>query len=577
MGVIYKLKQGIIDFIIEQKKTTPVLSCRSLAMLVEGKFQIKVSKSSINSIMKETGLSLPVGRRLRKRRRKKLSQAPVVIQPLTMLELKQELPVRSEEPKEPIIEEVVETAAPEELPPMQVPAEAKPQVDVEKIEAPLEPVCSGAVFLKAADYIMGGSQDIAEGIKSHLNGQIKEIIANVELLIYLRLIGLRRDSSGKKLEEFWSLIGKKITKEAIDSYLKELQSVKSIATDMIRVISSTMQEIRCIKITYPDGSVLYLDGKLHTVWSTPYIPYNFSATIYNMRGYINDYLYKSNPFILFMAPGYDTPTKEFFNFIVNLDSHEHFFAKMAFYNNKIEEIESVTFQKTRRRFFIFGLWPWQFLECRKVKNFGQYKPIYFEPLNKDLYMAQIEMEITQPDLKKTVTFRGAAIKTSLEEKARLIILSNIHDNSVTTSDIAISYIKKWPNLDEAFEDFSQKIELFTYTANSQKFFSEESQNLGIKAERYIPLLFESYLRVLDLYVKWHFLPSGYENSDFAFINEHFYSLKATIDWSKDYCLVAFQPPSGYPYVKELDYACRRVNEKEVKDSEGRRIWLSVTA
>ena len=69
MGVIYKLKKEIIDFIIEQKKSTSILSCRSLAMLVEGKFRIKVSKSSINSIIKENGLSMPVGRRLRKRKR----------------------------------------------------------------------------------------------------------------------------------------------------------------------------------------------------------------------------------------------------------------------------------------------------------------------------------------------------------------------------------------------------------------------------------------------------------------------------------------------------------------------------
>ncbi|MFH0827141.1 MAG: hypothetical protein V1923_04585 [Candidatus Omnitrophota bacterium] len=577
MGVVHKLNKKIIDFIIDQKKTTPVLSCRSLAMLVEGKFRIKVSKSSINSIIKKTGLSLPVGRRLRKRRRKKLFRAPKVIQPPPLPVPIEELLVIPKELRAPLMDEVPETIEPEEPPQPQPSVEAEPQVEVKKVEESLESVCSGAVFLKAADYLLGGSFDIAEAIKSHLNGKTEDIIANVELLMYLKLIGLSKYSPEKKLDEFWPLVGRKITKEALDSYLNDLQSVRSIATEIVRVISSVIQEVRCIKVSYPDGAALYLDGQLHTVWSTPHIPYNFSSTLYNITGCINDYLYKDSPFILFMAPGYDTPTREFFNFIVNLDSYEHFNTKMAFYNNKLGEIKVSAFWKAKRKSFIFGLWPWQFMEYRKVKSFGEYEPIYFEPLKKELYVAQIEMELIQPDVKKIVQFRGAAIKTSSDEKSRLVILSNIHDHSVTTLDIAMSYIKKWPYMEESFQNFSRIIEVFTYSSNTERHFSADAQKMEIIAESHIPLLFESYLRLLDLYVRWHFLPSGYENSDFAFINEHFYSLKATIEWSKEYCLVAFQPPSGYPYLKELDYACRRVNEKEVKDPEGRRIWLSITA
>jgi len=577
MGVVYKLNQKIKDFVIEQKKATPLLSCRSLAMLVEGKFQIKVSKSTINSIIKESGLSMPVGRRLRKRRRKKPSQATKVIQPPPLPVPIHELLLIPEEIRAPMIDEVPETIEPEKPPQQQVPAEAEPQLVAEKVEKPLESVSSGAIFLKAADYLMGGSCDIAEAIRSHLSGSTEDIIANVELLIYLTLIGLRRGSPEGKLDEFWPLIGKKIAKETLDSYLNELQSVESMPAEILRVILNTIEEVRCVKVIYPDGTTLYLDGQLHTVWSTPHIPYSFSSTLYNISGYINEYLYKDNPFILFTAPGYDTPIKEFFSFLVNLDSYEHFNTKIVFYNNKLGEIKVSSFWKAKRKAFIFGLWPWQFMEYRKVKSFGEYNPLYFEPLKKNLYVAEIEMELMQPDIKKVVTFRGASIKTSSEEKSRLVILSNINDKSVTILDIATSYLKKWPYMEEAFQNFSRKIEIFTYTANIQKFFSAEAQKMDIEAETRISLLFESYLSLLDLYVRWHLLPSGYEDNDFSFINEHFYSLKALLTISKEYCLVTFQPPSSYPYLKELDYACRRVNEKEIKDLEGRRIWLSIKA
>jgi hypothetical protein len=62
MGVVYKLKPEIGDFILKEKKNHPALSCRKLAVLVNKKFPIKLSKSHINSLIKIARLSNPVGR-----------------------------------------------------------------------------------------------------------------------------------------------------------------------------------------------------------------------------------------------------------------------------------------------------------------------------------------------------------------------------------------------------------------------------------------------------------------------------------------------------------------------------------
>ncbi len=62
MGVVYKLKQEIYDFIILKKKEDPSLSCRKLVDIIEQTFRIQVSKSSVNAIIKEQALSNPVGR-----------------------------------------------------------------------------------------------------------------------------------------------------------------------------------------------------------------------------------------------------------------------------------------------------------------------------------------------------------------------------------------------------------------------------------------------------------------------------------------------------------------------------------
>jgi hypothetical protein len=63
MGVIHKLRPEVKEFILEKKRLEPGLSCRTIAALVFDKYKIKLSKSSANSLFKQAGLSMPIGRR----------------------------------------------------------------------------------------------------------------------------------------------------------------------------------------------------------------------------------------------------------------------------------------------------------------------------------------------------------------------------------------------------------------------------------------------------------------------------------------------------------------------------------
>jgi hypothetical protein len=313
---------------------------------------------------------------------------------------------------------------------------------------------------------------------------------------------------------------------------------------------------------------------MRSVWSTPNIPYDFSSTTYNVKSYINKYFYKDMPFVLFMAPGYDTPTKEFFSFISSLDAKDKRFARLSLYDNRLEELEVIPLDQAKRRFFIFGLWPWQFIDFRKVIKIGEFKGFNFAPLNKDFYAADVEIELSQPTTKQSVTLTGCAIKLSLNEKTRLIVLTNLPAQA-GPEELAKAYLSRWPNLEEAFQDYSRKIELFTYTANSQRFFSTESIGLSGQAPQGIKDLFKSYFKALDSYVRWHFLPAGYEDKDFSTVKTQFYDLKVLLKREKGYALAVFTPPQGYAHLNELEYACRRLNEREVVFRDGRRVWFSV--
>lgn len=574
MGVVYKLKPEIKDFILEQKKSNLILSCRSLSALIENKFQTKVSKSSINSTIKEAGLSMPVGRRRKKRRRK--AQIPAKPQ----LEIKTALPSLPLFEKPLQIPAPVEKQAEEPLPapiqiPPPIPAEKPPEPPVEtKVETPLPRECTGAILLKAVDCLVGGSHYITEAIKSRLTPAQEDLLAKTEALIYLPLFGSLTKPETGDIAGLRALVDKNFTLEEILSYHNELQKVKTIGVDLLRILPTILQEVHSIKAHLVGQSSFYLDGQLHTVWSTPHIPFDFSTTIYNIKSYINKYFYENEPLVLFMAPGYDTPTQEFFDFLSGLESQQKRITRLTLCGNKFQDLEVIPLEQIKRRCFIFGLWPWQFTEHRKVKAIGEFKPFYFEPMKKDFYLAEIEIELSQPNIKQSVTLKGCALKTSIAEKTRLVILSNLGNTLSAPENLANIYLSHWPNLEEAFQDFSRKIELFTYTASAQRYFSSEGLNLSLVAPSDIGALFSKYLEALDSYFRWHFLPLGYEDVDFSTTKERFYNLKAKIEKEKEKITIAFNVPSSYPYLKDLVYLCCRINERQVTFKDGKRLWFT---
>lgn len=586
MGVIYKLKTEIKDYILEEKNNKPILSCRSLVSLIESKFQIKVSKSSINAVIKESGLSMPVGRRRKKRRRK--AQISITL-PLQIENKQVEHPLL-EAQKIELIEQLPEPVIqrPVEEPKAEIPVEKIAQVPLEPVpeipavasieeepaealeELPSEIESTGAILLKMADYLIGGSSQINETIKERLNRGEKGLLAKTESLIYMSLFNLAEE---KELSKLWAIVNKKIPSEDIMRYLNDLRAVSGLSPIISEVIWQLFQEVRSLKVILTDRSHFYIDGQLHTVWSTPQIPYSFSTTLCNIKSYVNGCFEKYKPFVLSSAPGYDMPAKELFDFMLSLEGEEKSISELIIYSHKLEEIQTIYPASNKNYFFIFGLWPWQFGQYRRVKLMGETRQFSFEPLKKDFYLTEAEVELTQPDTNKRVTLKGCVLKTNPDDKIRLIILTNL-SRTEGIEELAHIYLSHWPNLEEGFQDFSRKIELFTYAALSRQAFSIPQPSLAEEATD-IKQALANYLNALDAYVRWHFLPSECKEWDFSTVNERFYQLKAQLKKEKDAYLVRFILPEGYAFLKDLSYCLNRMNEREIILGDKKRSWFSL--
>ena len=674
MGVVHKLNLEVRNFIIEQKSSNPALSCRKLTALILNNYKIDLSKSSINMIIKEAGLSAPVGRTPKKKKKHiVMPQLPVLLEDtsfgetrilederqkreaaeaekLRLAKLEEERKLREEELKKAQEEKLAQEKAQaleeerrqEEIKKAQEEKEAEQKIRAEAdrlkalqleeerkhqeeefrkareeearkaqeeiIKAQEEEVRrardeevrkakeeelkreearlkaeeedtrkaeeerliklageqrevylsneklpqlenTGIVFLRAIDSIIGISRLIAAAIKNRFSGAGINIDDLTENIIYLPLLQ-------GKIE--------KALEDKLNGYLNEIEGIKGINLDISRIMGLSLQEARCVRVGLFDGTALYLDGQFYSVWSSPYIPYDFASPVYNLKKQIDRYFNTDSPVILFNAPGYDIPSQEFFSFLAGLEAKENSINNLTIYGNKLKEIEILPVSQAKKHYFIFGVWPWQFTECRKVKSIGDFRVFHLTEQEKDVFIADIEMEIHHPGTGKHISLKGCVLKTNPAEKTRLVILSNFSREVKKSEELVSLYLNHWPNLDEAFQDYSHKIELFTYTANSQRFFDPEHLNLGLTQTSSVKDLFRNYLKALDAYARWHFLPAGYEDKELSVAKERFYDLGVRLKSSEAVCKAEIVlPEGGYSFDKDLAYLCRRVNEREV--------------
>jgi hypothetical protein len=352
MGVIFKLKPEIRDFIIEQKKASPDLSCRKLTCLVEEKFQLKVSKSSINSVFKQLGLSMPVGRR------------------------------------------------------------PNPEKEV-KPERLLLAVKSAAIAL------FGPPQE--------------------------KCADLVPDSS-------------KISQE-----LLPLVELNNVSPNMAPASTDT---VVCLKIDFSDGKSAYLDCRGYTIWSSTNLPNGLYLTLCELTSYINRHFEAGDPLVLFTAPGNDVISEEFINFILAMETRQKSIEKIVLLGEESQELSVVAVKQGVSRQLIFAMWPWQFVRQRKVIKIGEFKPLILQSGDPNYYIADTEIELSQDNAAHVLRLSGCALKTSLSEKIRMVILTNLISSSFKIEDLASAYLTAWPTPFDTLQDYDRRIELSTYIGTS---------------------------------------------------------------------------------------------------------------
>lgn len=433
MGVVYKLTQRLKDFIIQQKTVDPSLGCRKIATLIEKKFKVKVSKSAINEIIKQLGLSSPVGR-------KKIKSGKAAA-------------------------DLIDGA--------------------------------GGFFLVAADKELGLSQKLAQTFfPDQPPRKILKIALKLRVLILLPLFNLTIDKLRSYEEKgLWELAGGKVSLAGLLKFVSQLKEKVDTNDIMEQITQLKLKLAKYAHFGLLDGSVFYLDAQCRAIWPTPDIPLNLCITHYITESYIKNTFIEAEQPIILLAPA-ETIGPEVVNFILACQGAEQKTISRLIIQGPFQELSKFLYVPTEKRFFIFGLFAEQQSRA-KARLSPTMKKVNAPLEASEYVVQDGEIVLLQHIVRQEVKLRAVLLKKGPEEKTGILLVTNIPKEERANGEIAQLYLQRWPKPESAFSDllsrraFAKDEPLYRKYSNTNRLediFSITLSNLNAYAqERYFPV------------------------------------------------------------------------------------------
>jgi len=525
MGVVYKITEEVKRYIIATKKKNPNLSVRKIALISSKKFNRSISKSTVNNIIKGAKLSAPVGRHRIRR-------------------------------------EAISSLSP---------------------KAGVKPALIAGIYLAKAI-----EKSRLEGVNCIVNllqeGMIdassEKIRTLIETLLYLPFLGTITDykSKGYIKESLERLTGTQVDYEELLSYLEQLQYNTAINYRLYREFLPRIREVQYFKLVLSDDSTIFIDGSLRTIWPYSNIPADFYTTYYFLNSYVNKtFVEKTEPFVIFVAPLVDRMPEGLFDFIACCNFPSQIYIKnITFFTSDMEEISSIYQIPRLKTEFIIALSPGQYTADIVFEDKGEEGFFRFGPYGDEIILGEGRAEFTQLKLNQIVTLRTISLKKPAQDRAFLILLTNIDRQVASKEAVAEIYLNKWPDFRDALDDFQKKVEFFSFGLK-RIFTTEETKK---QAERgYIPeaLSFEDILKqwrysVLK-YCITHLLSIGYDRMSPEDITKKIFNLKGEIVHHPKYTIVRFLPERDVQLARDIAYIAKRACELASSVEPARLLWF----
>jgi len=596
MGVVYKLKKEIVDFIINRKKEDPSLSCRKLVNVVAHAFGIKLSKSSINAILKNAFLSSPIGRRAQEDSRPSKFQIPeekkknlfVVGKPAPSQsgkskaqKIKMALPPDKDTK---IKEKKIATETLGKTAKMLPHAKGKTSQGKVVLQVPRESPQRdlydgmGAIFLKAAEWELSDKPIVGKLLDGHIKGgEIMSLDKIGEILLFMEVFGAS-DIQGLfqyNGQGLWLLNG---LKERLpkDSFLAVFDNFRDLGGLEIKYsieIPQIFTELSCFRLILEDGTSLSIDAQM-TMLLGENVQTGLSIPLSKaVKTIVKELLNNVQSAILCCSGSENFLSREFFDLYLAFENCAgKRIVKIAGIDQNNQEIASFVSVFRKKRTFICGLWPWQKEFKEIIKNIKDNKKDEFclEIGPKRVFFSEISADIlnnTNNGFQELTPLRIFMLRD--ETKPLAGIITNSAENKAA-EQIIIDYVKRWPNLAEGMN--IERIKTKGKIPVKSMSFSQELTPEFFELKD----VFTAILSLLNNYCLRHYFGELNGDVDITSMISMFYSLPGGIKTEKGMINVHLRAPEGYQYTKELQRAVKKINESCVCDFEGRKLLLNVS-
>lgn len=578
MGVIYKLNEDVVNFILTEKKANPTLSCRRLVELIREKFQVEISKSAVNEVIKNASLSSPVGRTPlpdKKSRRFKipdekkmiLFSPPMVLNPETQTEQKEAV-------------EKDKISSPISLEKNMPPQDEKSLLGVSAKRVLYD--CMGAFFLKAAQWQLDCFPILGKMLNRYINPNLlPDINLTSEALLFSPIFGIEDLGQLKAYDQpgLWALNGLdgKVGYEMLVSLVNGLMNIKEFSLTISNEIPQIFTEVGYIKIILEDKNFIIFDAKFRIFGILENVQSVYTVPLKNLFNELSKKFLINVQSIVLNEISEKEYSSQIYQLIAAFENFSDKRIKMiSLLDENNKELASFTAIPQKRRFFILEVVPpysneINFLLNKKLNNF-EFKYKYN---NKIIEFCEEELLIHKNNiLCKNIHLRCV----HFQEKSSggpfdVILITNI-EKKHPHQKILEDYLKARLNLEQISKLCCESTKIsFDFYA---KLLSQKGVSFVNGKSLDIWLNINILLKALSQYCQRHFFPETCTGFDMQALGERFYRLPGYLEKDSQAVKVSLKPAEGYSYRQDLEHAIQKVNASHVQDHSGKRLILAIT-
>ena len=573
MGVIYKLKKEVIDYIVQKKQAEPSLSCRQLVRLLRETFQVEVSKSSINAVIKEFKLSNPVGRRSTKapknfyipsdKKQQLLAQVVPFLSLQTETDSLDTPAIDLVEPTIPLAEEVKEEPlhlSPDLLASAVVEEKLpdKPRIDwSDEHGALVENMGFFFVRVLMQDMLR---RPVLGRVLARAADMLETDSALVEGAFFVKAMGISSvgDMQNSALHALALIFDADL--QSIENVLGKLLG-KNLALKVLSGALETELAMACVqgaffKVEADTGRAFYLSADLGQLLPGPEGARGCSI-FKAIEGAVDRLVTASKPLVFDLSKGANALADEFLLF---LDARAHDkLDKVELWSDSTKKLWDFTIEGSINRHFIART----SLEWDKIKISDQGGITAINPgmAVEQTYELKEGYYVVSPE--ETVKFR--AILVAMPDcDIKTVLLTNILEQELSATQILEYYLERWPILTTS-PHLTQENDNNSHILVGECFKNRHVNDKNMTLDNLLSHIFDC----LEQYTAKTLL-----QKDTVDILRTFYPLAARVRYHNGCVYVRFELQKTFPQIQEFQTAVDHVNSFCIRDYAGRRVNFS---